>query len=231
MTVWAIVPAAGIGQRMGTDIPKQYLPLAGKAVIRHSLEKLLAVPGIGTVIVTLHPGDSHFASMQLNHPQIETVPGGAERQQSVLNGLVALEGRAEAMDWVLVHDAVRPCVLTKDIENLLETIKDHEVGGLLAAPQDNTLKRMDADGQVEATISREQMWQAYTPQAFRYGLLRKALDTAMAAGSSVTDEASAVEAMGMKPLLVEGDRNNVKITRSADLTLAELILQTQEPAA
>ena len=164
----------------------------------------------------------------MNDDRIETVAGGSERQQSVLNGLKSLEGRAIDTDWVLVHDAVRPCVLIEDIEKLLGAISVHEVGGLLAAPQDNTLKRRDTDGHVEATVSREQIWQAYTPQVFRFGLLRKALLTSQHGQQPITDEASAVESMGLKPLLVESDRNNIKITRSADLQLAGLILQSQE---
>ena len=230
MTTWAIVPAAGIGQRMGSDIPKQYLPLANKPVLRHSLEKLLAVQAVQSVVVVLHAEDSHFKSLSLGGDRLRTAIGGAERQQSVLNGLDALRDQAEEDDWVLVHDAVRPCVLVSDIENLLGQLQSHEVGGLLAAPQDNTLKRMEASGHIEATVNRQNIWQAYTPQAFRFGILHQALTVAAESGVAVTDESSAVEALGLKPLLVEGDRNNVKITRAADLALAELILQAQNTA-
>ena len=228
MTVWAIVPAAGIGQRMGADIPKQYLQLAGKPVLQHSLEKLLKLPAIATVVVALHPDDSHFTALDIDRSAVESAPGGRQRQDSVLNGLLHLQGRAQDEDWVLVHDAVRPCVQIKDIEKLLGALELNEVGGLLAAPQDNTLKRADSENRVETTVDRDGLWQALTPQAFRYGVLKRALLNAQANELPVTDEASAVEALGLQPLLVEGDRNNVKITREADLHLAELIMQTEE---
>ena len=228
MTIWAIVPAAGIGQRMATEIPKQYLELAGKPVILRSLEKLLAVPALESIVVTLHAEDNYFHSLNMPDDRIETTTGGSERQQSVLNGLLYLEGRARDEDWVLVHDAVRPCVQTKDIEQLLGQLAQHKVGGLLATPQDNTLKRADELNEVVATESREQLWQALTPQMFPYALLKQALLNAQEHDLPVTDEASAVEALGPKPLLVEGDRNNIKITRAADLRLAELILQAEE---
>lgn len=228
MTVWAIVPAAGIGQRMGADIPKQYLQLAGKPVLQHSLEKLLKLPVIATVVVALHPDDNHFEALDVDRSAVEAAPGGSQRQDSVLNGLLHLQGRAQDEDWVLVHDAVRPCVQIKDIEKLLGALELNEVGGLLAAPQDNTLKRADSENRVETTVDRDGLWQALTPQAFRYGVLKRALLNAQANELPITDEASSVEALGLQPLLVEGDRNNVKITREADLHLAELIMQTEE---
>ncbi len=229
MSIWAIVPAAGIGQRMAADVPKQYLPLAGKPILEHSVEKLLAVPGLTSVVVVLHPDDRSFNTLNLDPGLVETTTGGAERQESVLNGLLHLQDRAGEDDWVLVHDAVRPCVLTSDIEKLLGLVEDQQAGGVLAMAQDNTLKKADADNLITTTVDRSNLWQAMTPQVFRYGILKQALLDARDKHLVFTDEASAVEALGLRPLLVEGDRNNVKITRLADLKLAEMILQTGVP--
>ena len=234
MALWAIVPAAGIGRRLGSAIPKQYLPLAGKPVLQHSLEKLQALPGVAALVVALNPQDSRFGQL----PQAggsaasfaETTTGGASRQHSVLNGLAVLAARASADDWVLVHDAVRPCVLLSDIHRLLAAVADHRVGGLLAVPQDNTLKRADASGHVAATVDRRHYWQALTPQVFRFGLLQQAMTSACEQGLAITDEASALEASGHKPLLVPADSNNIKITREADLVLAAAIMDWQQRA-
>ena len=227
MTIWAILPAAGIGRRMGSTTPKQYLTVAGKPVLQRSIERLCAVPAISGVIVVLHPEDEHFNSLAVAD-SVETVSGGDERQESVRNAMEHLSTRAQPDDWVLVHDAARPCVLVSDINLLLQEAADHPVGALLAVPQDNTLKLADETGHVSTTIDRTNYWQAYTPQLFRYGLLATALADAASTGRVITDEASAVEALGKKPLLVMGDRYNIKITHESDLALAELIIQMQE---
>lgn len=230
MTIWAILPAAGIGQRMGAPIPKQYLDLAGKPVIQHSIETLLQVSAVDSVTVALNPADTHFANLDLPSNRIRTIEGGDSRQQSVLNGLVSLESLANDDDWVLVHDAVRPCVQVQDIEKLLGEVSDHPIGGLLATPQDNTLKLSDGSNHAVETADRSAYWQALTPQVFRYAALKHAIQRAIESNKPVTDEASAIEAQGCKPLLVEGDRNNIKLTRESDLYLADAILKLQQRA-
>ncbi len=230
MTIWAILPAAGIGQRMGAPIPKQYLDLAGKPVIQHSIETLLQVSAVDSVTVALNPADTHFANLDLPSNRIRTIEGGDSRQQSVLNGLVSLESLANDDDWVLVHDAVRPCVQVQDIEKLLGEVSDHPIGGLLATPQDNTLKLSDGSNHAIETVDRSAYWQALTPQVFRYAALKHAIQNAIESNKPVTDEASAIETQGGKPLLVEGDRNNIKLTRESDLYLADAILKLQQRA-
>ena len=228
MTFWAILPAAGLGRRMESSVPKQYLTLAGKPVIQHSIEKLLQVDGLAGLVVALHPEDSQFSKLDIPKEKIILATGGETRQQSVLNGLQAISEQAEANDWVLVHDAVRPCVLVNDIECLLGSVANHAVGGLLATPQDNTLKIANLAGQVEKTVDRSQYWQALTPQVFRYAVLLEAIGDAVSGKLAITDEASALEAKGYSPLLVNGDRNNIKLTRESDLLLAEAILLKQQ---
>lgn len=229
MAIWAIVPAAGIGARMMATTPKQYLQVNGKSVIAHTLSRLLSAEQIDGIVVALHPQDELWHSLgSLDNSRVTTCAGGADRCQSVLNALHALQGRAREADWVLVHDAVRPCVRTSDIEHLLRQIEHHSVGGLLAIPVSGTLKRASADGNVAATVDRNDMWQAATPQAFRYAALLSALSAAIADGSLVTDEASALELSGQAPMLVQCSADNIKITYPEDLTLAGLILQAQQ---
>jgi 2-C-methyl-D-erythritol 4-phosphate cytidylyltransferase len=228
MTIWAIVPAAGIGLRLGSTIPKQYLPLAGKPVVQHSLERLAALDGIDSIVVPVHRDDRWHQQLAVAGTELEFIAGGGERQQSVLNALQHISGRATDADWVLVHDAVRPCVRVADMESLLQCVASHDCGGLLGAPVVSTLKRVDSDRLVQETLDRKNCWQAYTPQVFRYGLLKQALEQAIADGVAVTDEASALEAAGYNPLMVEGDHLNIKITHESDLRLAAMILQQQE---
>lgn len=228
MAIWAIIPAAGIGTRMNSALPKQYLPLAGKSVLANTLDRLAQIPDLGATVVALHPEDRYWAQQgRAEHAGLITCSGGAERAQSVLNGLHALQGRAEADDWVLVHDAVRPCVRVQDILNLLATLARHPVGGLLATPVSSTLKRANDDAEIIATVPREAMWQASTPQAFPYGMLRAALEQALAQGVSVSDEAAAMERAGHRPRLVRGGADNIKITYPDDLLMAGIILQAQ----
>jgi len=227
-TFWAVVPAAGVGKRMGGSVPKQYLELAGRRVIDHTLSRLLDHPRIQAVAVALGSADGWWPeSDHASHGSVIRAEGGAERCHSVLNALLALQSRAGEDDWVLVHDAARPCLRIADIDCLLDALEDHPVGGLLGVPVRDTMKRTDADGLVSNTVPRDGLWHAYTPQMFRYGMLRSALQDAVANGRLVTDEASAMEMAGHAPLMVEGHDDNLKVTRPADLALAEFYLQRQ----
>jgi 2-C-methyl-D-erythritol 4-phosphate cytidylyltransferase len=224
---WAMTPAAGAGKRMGSTIPKQYLPLAGRPVIAHTLAALLNYPRIAGLVVAISPGDDWWpevaARMGTDKP-LRVVTGGAERCQSVLNGLEALWECAHPDDWVLVHDAARPCLTAGDLDRLLAELADDPVGGLLAVPVRDTLKQVDDARRITATVDRSRLWHALTPQMFRLGMLRDALRATLENGRLVTDEAAAMEAAGFAPRLVEGRADNVKITRPEDLTLAEFYL-------
>ncbi len=229
MTIWAIVPAAGVGSRMAAgnphNLPKQYRPLGEKTVLSHTLGKLLAVPDVVSVTVAIGAEDGYWQSIpESTHSRVHTVIGGTERMFSVLNALQAL--KAERDDWVLVHDAVRPCVLVSDIERLIAHLKDHPVGGLLGCAVDNTIKQIGAQGEVVKTVDRDSLCNALTPQMFRFGVLQAALQRASELGLPVTDEASAVELAGLQPQLVLGDKSNIKITHEGDLALAELLLSS-----
>jgi len=215
---------------MGSVVPKQYLSLAGRPVIEHTLARLLAHPRIQAVVVALGREDGWWpATAFAADPRVLRAPGGTERCHSVLNALTLLNGRADADDWVLVHDAVRPCLRGSDIDRLLHHLAGHPVGGLLGVPVRDTMKRTDAAGAVLATVSREYLWHAYTPQMFRFDLLRDALAEALRQGLLVTDEAAAMEWAGHRPLLVEGHADNLKITRPEDLALAAFFLSVQVP--
>lgn len=224
----AIVPAAGIGLRMATDRPKQYLSLCGTPVLRHTLEKLHAINEIDTILLMLRRGDPWFSGeLVAGLDRVRIVEGGAERCDSVRLGLEAMQAEARVGDWVLVHDAVRPCITHADILSLLEALCDDPVGGLLASPVRETLKRVDAAGQVRETVDRSGIWAAATPQLFRYGLLLDALSSAARTDLAITDEAAAIEWAGYSPRVVEGSPDNLKITHPADLVLAERILEIQ----
>jgi 2-C-methyl-D-erythritol 4-phosphate cytidylyltransferase len=227
---FALVPAAGSGSRLGSSTPKQYLPLAGRSVLHHTLSRLAAHPGIEQVFVVLAPGDTEFRNAQWDGFEHRITPlycGGDTRAASVYNGLIAARDAVGGDDWVLVHDAARPCLGADALERLIREVGDDEAGGLLAVPVADTLKRADGDTRVEATERREGLWQAQTPQMFRYGFLVEALRRSGAA--TVTDEASAIERLGLKPRLVMGDVRNLKITYPQDLELAELILSKSKP--
>lgn len=225
---WAVVPAAGIGKRMGSEVPKQYLQLDGRAVIDHTIERLLFHPAIDGVYVALSDADSRWQATEFaGHPDLVTLPGGVERCHSVLNALDGLAARASVDDWVLVHDAARPCVRRDDIERLIDRVRSHPVGGLLGMPVRDTMKRTDAADLIEETVERSRLWHAFTPQMFRLGTLRNALRHALQDGFLVTDEASAIERIGHRPLMVEGHADNLKITRPDDLPLASYYLARQ----
>lgn len=223
---FALIPAAGVGARMGTDCPKQYMPLAGKLMLLHVLDTFASSPAIAHVYVVVSATDGYIGDALADAKHLAdrvTVihNGGATRHQSVLNGLQAMRAQVDDDDWVLVHDAARPGLTTALIDRLIGELQDDAVGGLLALPVVDTLKRSDAEGRVEATVPRDSLWAAQTPQMFRYALLHRALEQA----SAVTDEASAVEALGLRPKLVEGSPRNFKITLPHDVALAELHLK------
>jgi 2-C-methyl-D-erythritol 4-phosphate cytidylyltransferase len=218
----ALVPAAGFGARMGNELPKQYLPIAGRPMIAHALDTLCACAELATVFVVLSPGDTQFHTYDWSRYGDKLQPlfcGGETRAESVANGLLASE--LEPDDWVLVHDAARPCLTQAHLAKLIAELRDDAVGGILAVPVADTLKRADAQQRIEFTEPRDRLWQAQTPQMFRAGLLAEAL----ARCKNVTDEASAVESLGFQPKLVEGDSSNFKVTYPQDIRLAELLLK------
>ncbi|HZW51006.1 MAG TPA: 2-C-methyl-D-erythritol 4-phosphate cytidylyltransferase [Rudaea sp.] len=222
--LWCVVPAAGRGARVGGEVPKQYLPIAGKPMLLHTLERLAAHPRVAGLMVVLEAGDVRWPKwLTFNDKPVSTTIGGAARADSVLAGLRALPEQVDKSHFVLVHDAARPCVRVADVSHLLE-LGIPAGGALLAAPVRDTLKRADAQGRVVATEPREARWRAMTPQLFRLGELMQALESARDAGIAVTDEAMAMERVGHSPLLVEGSEDNIKVTTAADFALAQFIL-------
>ena len=223
-TLWCVIPAAGRGTRVGGDCPKQYLPLAGRALILHTLERLAAHPRIAGLMVALAADDARWPGIDhLGGKPVLTTIGGGERADSVLAGLRALPAVVGEKEFVLVHDAARPCVRAADVERLVERASAVE-GGLLGAPLRDTLKRADERQRSVQTEPREQRWRAFTPQMFRRGQLVAALEATSRAGVPVSDEAMAMERAGATPLLVEGAEDNIKVTTAADFALAEFLL-------
>lgn len=223
---WAVVPAAGSGRRFGGAFPKQYLQIDGKPLIGHTLDRLAGHPAIDGVVVALAAHDPHWPGWRERHGKpVLTCVGGGERADSVLAGLRALPAGVTDDDFVLVHDAARPCLRAGDIDALLEQGRRHPVGAILAAPVRDTLKRGDDHLAILGTEPREGLWRALTPQMFRRGGLTRALEAALAAGVAVTDESMAMERLGLRPLLVEGSDDNIKVTTPADLALAEFLLR------
>ncbi|WP_445375589.1 2-C-methyl-D-erythritol 4-phosphate cytidylyltransferase [Photorhabdus tasmaniensis] len=227
----ALVPAAGIGSRMNSDCPKQYLSIAGKAVIEHTLAALLAHPRIQRVVVVLNPADTQFQSLEVaSNPRITTVIGGKQRADSVLAGLNHLAHLAGNDNrWVLVHDAARPCLHHDDLERLLQLAEADEqgnmaCGGILASPVSDTMKRGGVGQVIDHTVERQDLWHALTPQFFPLMLLRDSLSKALSQHANITDEASALEYCGYQPVLVHGRSDNIKVTRREDLALAEFYL-------
>lgn len=220
---FGLIPAAGAGERMGSAKPKQYLELLGRPMLYHSVKALLADARIAIVFVVLAPADEEFK----RHPWAEfgerVAPlycGGATRHDSVLNGLVAASSTVEPEDWILVHDAARPCLGEQELQRMLDTLAADEVGGILGVPVADTLKRADAGGRIQTTEPREHLWQAQTPQMFRHDLLLQALSRT----AKLSDEAGAIEALGLAPKLVQGAATNLKVTYAEDLQLAQTIL-------
>ena len=222
---WAVVPAAGIGSRMQADIPKQYLKINNKCILEYTLECFYSHPKIAGVVVVLAADDPHWSKLSVaGNARVMTAPGGAERFNSVLNGLRCLLQLAAEDDWVLVHDAVRPCLHHDDIDRLISELNGHPVGGLLAVPVRDTLKRVSDTGEVTETVDRSGLWHALTPQMFRLAMLAEAITQAVDGDSMITDEAQAMELCGHRPLAVPGRADNIKITHRGDLPLAELFL-------
>jgi 2-C-methyl-D-erythritol 4-phosphate cytidylyltransferase len=224
---FALVPAAGLGARVGADIPKQYLEIAGRPVLWHALRTLCTAPRIEQTWVVLSPSDQWFDRMDWSafDGRLSTARcGGDSRAASVLNGLRAMEGVGPA-DWVLVHDAARPCLTYALVEHLISQVGDDPAGGILAVPVSDTLKRADVQGRITMTEPRAGLWGAQTPQMFRHGALAAALGSASL--EHVTDEASAMEARGVRPQLVPGSTSNIKITYPQDLAIARLLLEAE----
>lgn len=223
---FALIPAAGSGSRMGSELPKQYLSLNGKPMIYHAINTLYQSQLITSIFVVLAPNDNDWLKYdwsKFSEKLIVLLCGGTTRAESVLNGLTAAKKRnlLDASDWILVHDAARPCLTSMRLEKLINDLADDEVGGLLAVPVADTLKRSNTKDRIAHTESRENLWQAQTPQMFRCALLTHALHNTM----NITDDASAVEALGLQPKLVLSDAYNFKVTYPQDLALAELIIQ------
>lgn len=223
---WGIVPAAGVGMRMRSDRPKQYLEIGGMTVIEHTLTRLLEAQVFEAIAVAISIEDPYWPDLKISgHPAIVTAPGGKERADSVLSGLKSIREKASDADWVLVHDAARPCITAEDIHKLIDTLIDDGVGGILALSSPDTLKSV-TENRIVCTLDRAHIWRALTPQMFRYGMLKSALEAAEG-NPVVTDEASALELRGFQPKIVEGRPDNIKITRPEDLALAQFYLEQQ----
>lgn len=223
--MWAILVAAGSGSRMSAEMPKQYLTLAGKTLLEHSIHMLESSSSVSGLMVVLAKSDDYWDSHNIRcEKPMRTVTGGAERADSVLAGLQALSDVCGDDDWVLVHDAARPCLDPAQIELMESSLLGHACGGLLAVPVKDTLKRANEAGDSVGTVAREQLWQAQTPQIFRYKLLVEAYRHAISKGILVTDESMAMEFSGHQPKLIEGRADNIKITVPEDLALAEFLM-------
>ena len=225
---WGIVPAAGVGKRMQADRPKQYLELNAQTVIEQTLTRLLDVELLTAVVVAISKEDPYWPELKISkNPRILTAAGGIERADSVLSALNLIADRAADNDWVLVHDAARPCITQSDVEHLINELYDHPVGGILALASHDTLKSVNADLVITDTVNRNKIWRALTPQMFRYSALKNALQEAADKGWVMTDDASAMELQGKQPRIIAGRADNLKITRPEDLALAQFFLEQQ----
>ena len=223
---FGLIPAAGTGLRFGEALPKQYQRLCGRPMLEHAVRALARASAIQKIYVVLAPDDEHFRTCAWDGIDAQVVAlycGGATRAASVFNGLIAVRGAVDDRDWLLVHDAARPCLTHQELTRLLADVGDDEVGGLLASPVSDTLKCADAQGRANATVPRENLWRALTPQMFRYRLLVEALHAAD--HTRITDEAAAIEALGLKPRLVPGAATNLKVTYPEDLLIARAIIE------
>ncbi|MEZ9059444.1 2-C-methyl-D-erythritol 4-phosphate cytidylyltransferase [Vibrio pelagius] len=219
----AVVPAAGVGSRMKADRPKQYLTIHAITILEHTVNKLLSHPQVSKIVVAVSESDPYFPELSLSqHPDVVRVKGGNERADSVLSALNYIQ-ESDLGEWVMVHDAARPCIQQGDIDKLIEVSLSHPVGGILAAPVRDTMKR-GVDGQIDHTVERANLWHALTPQMFRTLPLQQVLTEALEQGVSITDEASAFEWKGASPALVAGRSDNFKVTQPEDLALAEFYL-------
>ena len=225
---WVVIPAAGAGRRMRADIPKQYLELSGQAVLLHTMKRLASCPGVSGLFLGISAGDPYWQELSFTAPWLKQVcDGGAERADTVSLVLDDMAGAVQQTDWVLVHDAARPCITHTDVLQLMKLASQQE-GGLLGRPISDTVKLADKNNRVRDTIPRDGLWRAQTPQMFRYGELRYALQNAKKKGLVITDEASAMEFAGYQPLMVQGRSDNIKITVPGDLQLAETFIKLQE---
>jgi 2-C-methyl-D-erythritol 4-phosphate cytidylyltransferase len=226
---WAIVPAAGVGQRFSADIPKQFHQLNGALVAQHTLSRLLSLSIIEAIIAPCEVGSGYWSKVPASTDRrVRLVPGGKQRANSVLNGLAALQELAADDDWILVHDMARPCVTPANIASLISKLDGHKVGGILAAPINDTLKVVAGDKSIISTVNRAEYRAAQTPQMFRFGLLKASIQGMLDEHKLPTDEASAIEYAGLTASVVEGRQDNIKITRREDLAIAEAIMKNQE---
>ena len=227
-SIVAIVPAAGVGSRMKAGKPKQYLTIGQQTVLEHTVEKLLAHPAVGIVVVAITDGDPYFPELSIaTHPRVIRVSGGKERADSVLSALQYVQAH-QLGEWAMVHDAARPCVRVEDLNTLISVSQSHNVGAILASPVRDTMKRSNQNGDIDHTVDREALWHALTPQMFKTEPLTRILSDALAAGAMITDEASAFEWAGLQPALVQGYADNIKITQPEDLALAEFYLEREK---
>ena len=223
---WAVIPAAGIGERVGSKVPKQYLNLHGKTILEHSISAFIQSDRIAGIVFALHSKDSFFSNLRIpsDNLQIHAVAGGETRAQSVLNALNFLQDHAQDDEFVLVHDAARPCLTLSDLHKLIDQCEVNKVGGILAIPMQDTVKQVEANN-IVGTIKRDKIWRALTPQMFKIGMLRDAIKKSFKDNVDITDEASAVEYAGYKPCIVKGDTRNIKVTMTEDIAIAGLFLQ------
>lgn len=226
---WAIIPAAGIGQRMASSIPKQYLNIGGKTILEHAAQPLLDNTHIKRVVFALHVDDDQFSQLafQDNSPKIRKAIGGETRAHSVLNALEAIKNEIKPNDFVLVHDAARPCLSNADLTKLIDACLLHEVGGILAVRATDTIKQIQQH-EISCTLDRDNIWRAFTPQMFKFKILYDAIKQALQNNITITDEASAVESMNFHPCVVEGSSRNIKVTCPDDIAIAEMYLTSNE---
>ena len=226
---WVIIPAAGSGKRFGSEKPKQYLTIGFKTVLEHSLNAFMALPEITGIIVVTADADPYWPQIQLaTHKPIDQIIGGEERCHSVYNGLNHLLTRSTKIDWVMVHDAARPCVTSQDIKLLYSECQKSRRSGILASPVTDTLKRSGIDQQIQQTVDRQELWRALTPQMFPFDELYRSLKSCIEQQRIVTDDAQALEHRGVEVRIIEGRSDNIKVTHAEDFPLAEIILKRQE---
>lgn len=225
---WVIIPNAGIGERFKAGIPKQYVRIFDKTVLEYSVEIFLRQPWIEKIIIPLAPDDTYFQQLPLaNHPKIKTLLGGAIRSDTVIRAMAELKAYANQHDWVLVHDAVRPCLHPADLQTLVKTLKADLCGGILASPMQDTIKHVEANV-ISHTVDRALLWRALTPQMFRFAILEEALQTCLRLGKNVTDDACAVEEMGLKPRIVTAEHPNPKLTYAYDFSFISMLIEQKQ---
>lgn len=228
LNYWVIIPAAGIGSRMQVDKPKQYLKIDNKTILEHTLDCFCHHSAIKEIFVAISNNDNYWDSLTINSDiPVNRIEGGQERCHSVFNALLHILPIANDNDWVLVHDAARPCLRQQDLDLMLSSLADDKVGGILAVPVKDTMKRADEHGRISMTVDRNELWHAQTPQMFRVGLLFRSIKSALENNQLITDEASAIELAGEQPALIEGHADNIKITQPEDLYQAQLFLKRQ----